>query len=96
MKNFVQNLQPAAGIRRGKEYLNRRSRKPLCAKEFLSSLSSARRMRTTSAATEVFPSEAAMGGAETMYPEFRDKIKEEFTPPAPCKRNCGAPPVGQN
>jgi len=42
------------------------------------------------------PSEAAMGGAETMYPEFRDKIKGKFTPPAPCKRNCGAPPVGQN
>jgi len=42
------------------------------------------------------PREAAMGGAETMYPEFRDKIKEKFTPPAACKRNCGAPPVGQN
>ena len=42
------------------------------------------------------PREAAMGGAETMYPEFRNKIKEKFTQPAPCKRNCGAPPVGQN
>ena len=42
------------------------------------------------------PREAAMGGAETMYPEFRDKIKGKFTPPPPCKRNCGAPPAGQN
>ena len=42
------------------------------------------------------PREAAMGGAETMYPEYRDKIKGKFTQPAPCKRNCGAPPAGPN
>jgi hypothetical protein len=42
------------------------------------------------------PREAAMGGAETMYPEFRDKIKDKFTVPAPCKRNCGVAPNAQN
>ena len=26
-----------------------------------------------------------MGGAETMYPEFRDKIKDKFVLPAKCK-----------
>lgn len=34
---------------------------------------------------------AAMGGAETMYPEFREKIKDKFTMPPPCKQNCGVP-----
>ena len=42
------------------------------------------------------PREAAMGGAETMYPEFRDKIKDKFTIPPPCKRNCGVAPNAQN
>jgi hypothetical protein len=38
------------------------------------------------------PIEAAMGGAETMYPEYRDKIKNAFVrPPQPCKQNCGRP-----
>jgi hypothetical protein len=36
------------------------------------------------------PSEAALGGAETMYPEYRDKIKDKFVLPAKCTRNCGA------
>ena len=35
------------------------------------------------------PREAALGGAETMYPAFRDKIKDKFVIPAKCKRNCG-------
>jgi hypothetical protein len=36
------------------------------------------------------PVEAAMGGAETMYPEYRDKIKDEFKfPTEKCKQNCG-------
>ncbi len=44
--------------------------------------------------TEMFnlygiPKDAAMGGAETMYPEFRDKIKDTFKLPAKCQRNCG-------
>jgi hypothetical protein len=42
------------------------------------------------------PAEAALGGAETMYPAFRDKIKDKFTIPAKCARNCGAPPPPQN
>jgi len=35
------------------------------------------------------PEEAEMGGAETMYPEYRDKIKDKFVLPAKCERNCG-------
>jgi hypothetical protein len=35
------------------------------------------------------PVEAAMGGAETMYPEYRDKIKDKFVLPAKCTQNCG-------
>jgi hypothetical protein len=31
------------------------------------------------------PIEAALGGAETMYPEYRKKIKERYTTPPPCK-----------
>jgi hypothetical protein len=34
------------------------------------------------------PQEAALGGAETMYPAFRDKIKGKFTIPPTCARNC--------
>ena len=40
------------------------------------------------------PREAALGGAETMYPAFRDKIKDKFVIPAKCKRNCGVPAAG--
>ena len=42
------------------------------------------------------PEEASLGGAETMYPEFRDKIKDKFTIPPKCTRNCGAPTPGPN
>jgi hypothetical protein len=35
------------------------------------------------------PVDALMGGAETMYPEYRDTIKEKFVMPGPCKINCG-------
>jgi hypothetical protein len=35
------------------------------------------------------PPEAAMGGAETMYPEYRDKIKDKFVMPGTCAINCG-------
>ncbi len=34
------------------------------------------------------PQEAALGGAETAYPAFRDKIKANFTIPPACTRNC--------
>jgi len=39
------------------------------------------------------PPEAALGGKETMYPAFRDKIKDRFTIPPKCARNCGGPPA---
>ena len=35
------------------------------------------------------PEEAELGGAQTMYPEFRDKIKDKFKLPAKCTQNCG-------
>ena len=40
--------------------------------------------------TELYgiPEEASLGGAETMYPEFRDKIKDKFKLPAKCPKNC--------
>jgi hypothetical protein len=41
------------------------------------------------------PREAALGGAETMYPAFRDKIKDKFVMPPKCSKNCGTPPPGQ-
>jgi len=34
------------------------------------------------------PQDAALGGAETMYPAFREKIKDKFTIPPTCERNC--------
>jgi hypothetical protein len=37
------------------------------------------------------PQEAAMGGAETAYPAYRDKIKDKFKTPAKCQKNCGGP-----
>lgn len=37
------------------------------------------------------PREAALGGAETMYPEFRQRIKGTFVRPEKCTQNCGAP-----
>jgi len=42
------------------------------------------------------PREAALGGAETMYPAYREKIKDKFTIAPKCTRNCGGPPAGQN
>jgi len=37
------------------------------------------------------PAEAELGGAETMYPAYRDKIKDKFVMPAKCSRDCGGP-----
>ena len=34
------------------------------------------------------PEEAVMGGAETMYPEFRKKMKAAYVPPEKCVRYC--------
>ena len=41
------------------------------------------------------PKEASLGGAETMYPEFRDKIKGKVVDVGKCKINCGAPGAAQ-
>jgi hypothetical protein len=35
------------------------------------------------------PLEAVLGGAETLYPEYRKKLKDKYVPPAKCPRNCG-------
>ena len=37
------------------------------------------------------PAEAELGGAETMYPAYRDRIKDKFVMPTKCSRNCGGP-----
>ena len=34
------------------------------------------------------PLEAAYGGAQTIYPEYRKKLKDSYTPPAACTRYC--------
>lgn len=43
--------------------------------------------------TELYgiPREATLGGAATMYPEYRKKIKDQFVLPPKCVRNCGGP-----
>jgi hypothetical protein len=42
------------------------------------------------------PVEAVLGGAETMYPDYRKKLKDKYVRPEKCPRNCGgttgAPP----
>jgi len=37
------------------------------------------------------PVDAALGGAETMYPEYRKKLKDRYTIPERCQRDCGGP-----
>ena len=39
------------------------------------------------------PAEAVLGGAETMYPEYRKKLTG-YVPPAICKRYCGCGGLG--
>jgi hypothetical protein len=34
------------------------------------------------------PEETVMGGAETMYPEYRKKLKDRYVAPAQCVRYC--------
>jgi len=36
------------------------------------------------------PREAVLGYPETVYPEYRKKIKDTFVQPAPCVNSCGA------
>jgi hypothetical protein len=40
------------------------------------------------------PRQAILGGAATLYPEFRKSIRGEFVRPAQCRRNCGGTPGG--
>lgn len=44
--------------------------------------------------TELFhlPKEAVLGEAETLYPEYRKKIRATYVPLEPCKTGCGAAP----
>ena len=35
------------------------------------------------------PPEAVLGYRETLYPEYRKKIKETYVPPPPCTQSCG-------
>jgi hypothetical protein len=37
------------------------------------------------------PPEAALGGAETMYPDYQKKLKGKYVPPEKCTRACGGP-----
>ena len=38
------------------------------------------------------PRQAVLGGADTMYPEYRKTMKDAFVRPEKCPANCGAPP----
>ena len=38
------------------------------------------------------PLEAVLGGPETMYPEYRKRLKEKYVMPPPCKQGCGGGP----
>jgi hypothetical protein len=38
------------------------------------------------------PKEAVLGEPETLYPEYRKKIRATYAPLEPCKRDCGAVP----
>ena len=38
------------------------------------------------------PREAVLGDVETLYPEYRKKIKATYVRPEPCQKDCGAPP----
>ena len=37
------------------------------------------------------PQETALGGAETMYPDYRKKLKDKYVIPEKCTRYCGGP-----
>jgi hypothetical protein len=39
------------------------------------------------------PIEAVVGGPETMYPEYRKRLKDKYVMPPPCKDGCGGPPA---
>jgi hypothetical protein len=35
------------------------------------------------------PLDAVLGNRETLYPEYRKKIKDTYVPPPPCTQSCG-------
>jgi hypothetical protein len=39
------------------------------------------------------PLEAVLGGPETIYPEYRKKLKDTYKAPAKCEDSCGGPPA---
>jgi hypothetical protein len=39
------------------------------------------------------PREAVMGEAHTLYPEYRKQIKDQYTPPPACAKDCGRTPT---
>jgi hypothetical protein len=39
------------------------------------------------------PLEAVLGGPETIYPEYRKKLKDTYKAPAKCVDSCGGPPA---
>jgi hypothetical protein len=39
------------------------------------------------------PREAVLGEPETLYPEYRKKIRGSYVQPEPCRRNCGPVPA---
>ena len=41
------------------------------------------------------PVEAVVGGPETMYPEYRKKLKDKYVPPPPVTGRGGGPPPPQ-
>ena len=41
------------------------------------------------------PLEAVLGGLETIYPEYRKKLKDTYKAPAKCVDSCGGPPAAR-
>jgi hypothetical protein len=41
------------------------------------------------------PLEAVLGGPETIYPEYRKKLKDTYKAPAKCESSCGGPPAAR-
>ena len=39
------------------------------------------------------PLEAVLGGPETIYPEYRKKLKDTYKAPEKCVDSCGGPPA---
>ena len=48
-----------------------------------------RREATDECCSYHLPREAVLGYPETLYPEYRKKIKDTYVPPPPCTEACG-------